>query len=112
MKPTETFLLTVFPWVAAALVLLACFIVGVRSRNEVWLSAIRMSLSNFRRLNSVLGGVGVLAIAGMIVLGVGFIQAGYPFGAGLGCFLLAAGLGIMIGFYVWIATRPWMPNNS
>lgn len=94
----------VIPWVCVAIFVLTVVVLVIRSRNTVWVNDIRLQLNAQPRLNAALAAVMILAAAGAVIFGIGFLQAGYTYGWGF--FPLAGAQLLVVAFYLRIAHQP------
>lgn len=93
------------PWVCVAIFVLVAMTVLVRSRKPVWLHDTWLMLNGQPRLGRALAIVLILISLGAILLGIISLQVGFVFGWGF--FSLAAAQLLIVGFYAWIARRPF-----
>ncbi|MET4706041.1 hypothetical protein [Frigoribacterium sp. UYMn621] len=95
----------VVPWVCVAIFVLTAVVLFKRSRNGDWVDDVRLSLNAQPRLNFVLAAVMVLCAIGVLVLGIGFLQAGYRYGWAF--FPLAGSQLLIVIVYTRIARAPF-----
>ncbi|MGG7507495.1 hypothetical protein [Plantibacter sp. YIM 135249] len=98
---------TVLVWVSAA-VFVACVVFCVmRARNRAWVVETHLALRAQPFTNLLLAAF-LLLCAGLVgVFGIGFIGRGTLLGWAL--LFAAAGKLVLVGFFVWVATRPFNP---
>lgn len=88
----------------AVLMLTAAGVVW-RARNKRWVHDAQLVLNAQPRLSLILPVLEVLFAAVTVVLGIGFLEAG--FANGWGFFPLALAALLLVGFTVWISRRPF-----
>ena len=98
------------PWVCMAIFVLVVVSVFVRSRKPVWIRDTWLMLNGQPRLALILAVVLIVTSLIAIVLGVVFLQVGFAFGWGF--FPLGAAQLLVVGFYAWIARRPFDQDCS
>lgn len=91
----------------AVLVLTAVGIVW-RARNKRWVHDVQLALNAQPRLSLILPVLAVLFAAAAVVLGVGFLEAGFAYGWGF--FVLAIAALLIVSFTVWISRHPFPPH--
>lgn len=95
-----------FPWVCLGLLVALILGLVLRSRNQQWLSDLRLRLIAQPRINVIGGAILCVVALAMIALGVGFLEAHHRYGVfGLGFLLLAAGQIVILIFCGWVAKQ-------
>jgi hypothetical protein len=96
-----------FPVMSVIVLVLTAVRIVWRARNEQWVRDAQLALNAQPRLSLIPPLLEVLFAAVAIVLGVGFLEAGFAFADGWSFFPLALAALLIVGFTVWIARRPF-----